>query len=96
MGGPYGLPSTRFHPKLKGDYVIPLFGGKFFPTIRWLTNVEISENTQVILILVAGIDGKRRRYWDSTVLPGIDKLVRFKLDEGPTSRIFARSTSNGD
>ena len=30
MGEPQGLPSTRFHPKLKGDYVIPLFGGKFF------------------------------------------------------------------
>ena len=70
MGEPQGLPSTRFHPKLKGGYVIPPYpfsGVSSFPTIRWFTIGEITENIQVILtyfILVAGIDGKRRRYWD--------------------------------
>ena len=34
--------------------------------------------------------------WYSVTRDSVDKLVRFKLDEGPTSRIFARSTSNGD
>ena len=34
--------------------------------------------------------------WYSVTRDSVGKLVRFKLDDGPTSRILTRSTSNGD